>query len=112
MTTEGWSRLLWPAVVRNESALKGLAMGIFRRDLAHPERVPGTVREDEFLVSMSRMVPCDRCRVAQAQVEVVADAGSVFLCQHHYREHRASIIAAGHVIRAWPGTQLAQSMSG
>jgi hypothetical protein len=85
-------------------------MGIFHRDLAQPERLPGTVREDEFLVSMSRMVPCDRCRVAQAQVEVVTDAGSVFLCQHHHMEHRASIVAAGYVVRARPGAQLAQPM--
>jgi hypothetical protein len=36
-------------------------------------------------------------------VEVVTDAGSVFLCQHHHRQYRDSIVAAGHVIRAWPG---------
>ncbi len=79
-------------------------MGIFRRDLTQPERAPGTVREDDPCVSASLWIPCDRCRVARAQVEVVTDSGSVFLCQYHLREHRDSIVAAGHVIRTWPGT--------
>ena len=78
-------------------------MRIFRHDLNPPERAPGIVREDMPCVSMSRWFPCDSCRTAWAQVEVVTDAGSVFLCQHHHQEHRDSIIAAGHVIRAWPG---------
>lgn len=39
----------------------------------------------------------------QAQVEVVTNAGPVFLCQHHHRQYRDSIVAAGHLIRAWPG---------
>jgi hypothetical protein len=42
---------------------------------------------------------CDRCHVAPAKVEVITRRGSVFLCQHHGREHGASIIAAGHWIR-------------
>jgi hypothetical protein len=37
-------------------------------------------------------------------VEVLADAGSVFLCQHHHREYRDALVAARHMIRAWPGT--------
>jgi hypothetical protein len=78
-------------------------MGIFRHQLTRPERIPGTVREaDDFFVSMGVRVPCDRCHVAEAQVEVVTNAGSVFLCQHHHRQYRDSIVAAGHVIRAWP----------
>jgi hypothetical protein len=36
-------------------------------------------------------------------VEVVTNAGSVFLCQHHHRQYRDSIVAAGHLIRTWPG---------
>jgi hypothetical protein len=56
--------------------------------------------DDKPRVSMDFWIPCDRCRVAQAQVEVVTDAGPVFLCQHHHKEHRASIVAAGHLIRA------------
>jgi hypothetical protein len=44
-------------------------------------------------------VPCDRCHVAWAKVEVITDAGSVFLCGHHVNEHRSAIIAAGH--RIW-----------
>jgi NAD(P)-dependent dehydrogenase (short-subunit alcohol dehydrogenase family) len=47
-------------------------------------------------------IPCDRCRVAQAQVEVVTAAGPIFLCEHHHKDHHASIVAAGHLIRAWP----------
>jgi hypothetical protein len=79
-------------------------MGIFRHDLTRSQRISETVRQAEDLfVSMGVRVPCDRCHVAEAQVEVVTDAGSVFLCQHHYRQHRDSIVAAGHVIRAWPG---------
>jgi hypothetical protein len=87
-------------------------MGIFRRDLAQPERAPETVGEDKPRVGVRPWVPCDRCRVAQAQVEVVTDVGSVFLCQHHHREHGDSILAAGHVIHTWPGTQPAQPMPG
>ena len=79
-------------------------MEIFRRDLSQPERAPGTVRDDLSSVSVDPWVPCDRCRVTEAQVEVVTEAGSVFLCQHHYRQHHNAIVAAGHVIRAWPGT--------
>jgi hypothetical protein len=79
-------------------------MGIFRHDLTEPERDNGTAGEEMPAVSVSPQVQCDRCRVAQAQVEVVTDAGPVFLCQHHHREHRDSIIAAGHVVRTWPGS--------
>ena len=89
------------------SLLKGLAMGMFRHDLARPERAPRTAGEGQPRASVSRWVACDRCGVAEAQVEVVTGAGSFFLCQHHHREHRDSIVAAGHLIRPWPGTQLA-----
>lgn len=44
-------------------------------------------------------VPCDRCHVAGAKVEVIPDAGSVFLFGHDVNEHRSAIIAAGH--RIW-----------
>jgi hypothetical protein len=78
-------------------------MGIFRHDLTRSERIPGTVRAaDDLFVSIDFRVPCDRCHVAEAQVEVVTDAGSVFLCCHHHRQYRDSIVAAGHVIRPWP----------
>jgi hypothetical protein len=79
-------------------------MGIFRHDLTRSERIPETVRAgDDLFVSMGARVPCDRCHVAEAQVEVVTAAGSVFLCRHHHRQYRDSIVAAGHIIRAWPG---------
>ena len=79
-------------------------MGIFRHGLTRSERIPETVREaDDLFVSMGVRVPCDRCHVAEAQVEVVTRAGSVFLCRHHHRQYRDSIVAAGHLIRVWPG---------
>ncbi len=79
-------------------------MRIFRHDLIPPERAPGTVWDHKPCLSVDLWVPCDRCRVAEAQVEVVTDAGPVFLCQHHHEEHRDAITAAGHLTRAWrPG---------
>ena len=45
-------------------------------------------------------VLCDRCHAAWAKVEVITSAGSVFFCQHHHKEYRHSVIAAGHQIRA------------
>jgi arginine/lysine/ornithine decarboxylase len=79
-------------------------MGIFRHDLTRSQRIPETVREaDDLFVNMGVRVPCDRCHVAEAQVEVVTNSGSVFLCRHHHRQYRDSIVAAGHLIRAWPG---------
>ena len=85
-------------------------MGIFRHDLTRPERDLGTVRgADDFHVGTSLRVPCDKCQVAEAQVEVVTDAGSIFLCQHHHRQYRDSIVAAGHVIRVWPDGLCAES---
>ena len=85
-------------------------MGIFRHDLTRSQRIPDTVRQpDDLVVSMGVRVPCDRCHVAEAQVEVVTSAGSVFLCQHHHRQYRDSIVAAGHVIRVWPDGLCAES---
>jgi hypothetical protein len=79
--------------------VKELAMGIFRHDLTSPGRVPGMVCDDEPRASEDPWVACDRCRVAQAQVEVITNTGPVFLCQHHHNEHRDSIVAAGHLIQ-------------
>ena len=45
-------------------------------------------------------VLCDRCHAAWAKVEVITNAGPVFFCQHHHKEYRHSVIAAGHQIRA------------
>ena len=50
-------------------------MGIFRHDLTPAEHAPGTVWDDKPGVSVDLWVPCDRCRVAEAQVEVITDAG-------------------------------------
>jgi hypothetical protein len=58
--------------------------------------------DDKPSVSENPWIPCDRCRVAQAQVEVVTTTGSIFLCEHHHKDHRASIVAAGHLILARP----------
>ena len=46
-------------------------------------RVTEPLRDDEPCASEDLWIPCDRCRVAQAQVEVVTAAGPIFLCQHH-----------------------------
>ena len=51
---------------------------------------------------------CDRCHAAWAKVEVITSTGSVFFCQHHHKQYRHSVIAAGHQIRA----VLGQSISG
>ena len=75
-------------------------MGIFRHDLTPVECTTETVWDDKPWASMDLWVRCDRCRVAEAQVEVITDAGPVFLCQHHYVEHRHAISAAGHPTRA------------
>jgi hypothetical protein len=82
-------------------------MGIFRHDLAQPELPPGIVQDDQPGASADRWVACDRCSVAQAQVEVVTEAGPVFLCHHHHTEHSDAIVAAGHLTRAWPAPQAA-----
>ena len=75
-------------------------MGIFRHDLTPVECTPGTVWDDKPWASVDLWVRCDRCRVAEAQVEVTTVAGPVYLCQHHYREHRDAILAAGHPTQA------------
>jgi hypothetical protein len=50
-----------------------------RHDLSQPERIPGVARAaGKPCVSENLWVACDRCQVAEAQVEVVTDAGSVF----------------------------------
>jgi hypothetical protein len=86
------------------SPMKGLRMRIFRQDLTRSPRAPGTLRDDDLRVPVELWVPCDRCRVAEAQVQVLTGAGPVFLCQHHYRQHHDAIAAAGHLTRVWrPG---------
>ena len=44
-------------------------------------------------------VPCDRCHVASAKVEVITRAGSVCLCSCHHKGHR-SAIPAPYQVRA------------
>jgi len=44
-------------------------------------------------------VPCDRCHVASAKVEVITGTGSVFLCAHHHEVHRNAILAARYRTR-------------
>ena len=79
---------------------KGLAMGIFSNDdNGPPRRMRSAVKEHTPAAGIRLQVPCDRCHVALAQVEVITHAGPVFLCQHHHLEHRTSIIAAGYPIR-------------
>jgi hypothetical protein len=80
-------------------------MGIFRHDTVRAGRAPGTVGDGKPRASIDLWVRCDRCHVAEAKVEVITDAGPLFLCQHHHMEHRDAIVAAGHLTRAWrPGS--------
>ena len=74
-------------------------MGIFG-DGGRGQRGRVAVKTYNPAASESRQVPCDRCHAAWAKVEVITAAGSVFLCQHHHKMYRNSIIAAGHQIRA------------
>ena len=45
-------------------------------------------------------MPCDRCHVASAKVEVIIRTGSVFVCSRHHKMHHNAILAAGHQVRA------------
>jgi len=77
-------------------------MGIFGHDYysqPRPAPEPVTVTEAKPRASAGLLVPCDGCHATHAKVEVITEAGSVFLCQHHHRKHRDSIVAAGHLIR-------------
>ena len=49
---------------------------------------------------------CDKCHAAWAKVEVITSTGSVFFCQHHHKQYRHSVIAAGHQIRAVLGQSI------
>jgi hypothetical protein len=45
-------------------------------------------------------VPCNRCHVASAKVEVITRTVSVFVCSGHHKMHHNAILAAGHQVRA------------
>ncbi len=45
-------------------------------------------------------MPCNRCHVASAKVEVITRTGSVFVCSRHHKMHHKAILAAGHQVRA------------
>ena len=76
-------------------------MGIFSADHhSQTGHMPMTAEQDGRGPSAdSFLIMCDGCHAARARVEVITGAGSIFLCQHHYKKHRSSIIAAGHQIR-------------
>lgn len=81
-------------------------MGIFGDGRGRPTSGrAAVVKEPRPTTGVVQQVPCDRCHVASAKVEVITAAGSVFLCSHHYKVHRNAIFAAGHQIRAcfFPG---------
>jgi hypothetical protein len=80
-------------------------MGIFRRNLTRPGRTSRPVWDDMPGESVGLWVWCDRCHVAEAHVEVLTDAGPVFLCQHHFKEHRDVIVAVGHPTRTLAARQ-------
>lgn len=75
-------------------------MGIFSANHhSQTGRTPMTVEEDRPGPGAGLWIMCDACHAARARVEVITDAGSIFLCQHHHKKHRSSITAAGHQIR-------------
>ena len=75
-------------------------MGIFSADHhSQTGRMPITAEPDGPGPSAGFLIMCDGCHTARARVEVITGAGSIFLCQHHHKKHRSSIIAAGHQIR-------------
>jgi hypothetical protein len=76
---------------------KGLAMGIFG---GGGQRGRAAAKGYNFAAHECLQVLCDRCHAAWAKVEVITSAGSVFFCQHHHKQYRHSVIAAGHQIRA------------
>jgi hypothetical protein len=74
-------------------------MGLFSDSRAQPGSGRLVAKAPRPAACEGRQVPCDKCHVARAQVEVITRAGSVFLCSHHHRMHREAILAAGHRIR-------------
>lgn len=44
-------------------------------------------------------MPCNRCHVASAKVEVITRTGSVFVCSRHHKVHCNAVLAAGHASR-------------
>jgi hypothetical protein len=76
-------------------------MGIFGSGRGRPDSGrAGLVDGPRPGSHLVQQVPCDRCHVAVAKVEVITGAGSVFLCSHHHTVHVTMILAAGHRIRA------------
>ena len=54
-------------------------MGIFSNDdKGQPRHLRGAVKEHETVAGIGLQVPCDRCHVALAKVEVITAAGPVF----------------------------------
>ena len=75
-------------------------MGIFSADHhSKAERMHMAAQQDGTSPSGVFRIMCDGCHAARAKVEVITDAGSIFLCSHHHKKHRSSILAAGHEIR-------------
>lgn len=74
-------------------------MGLFGDGRGQPASGRAAVKEPRPAAGGARQVPCDRCHVALAKVEVVTGAGPLFLCSHHHNMYRTAILAAGHQIR-------------
>jgi len=75
-------------------------MGIFGDGRGQPASGRTAVKRLRLVAGGEWQVPCDRCHVASAKVEVITRAGSVFLCSHHHKMHRNAILAAGYQVRA------------
>lgn len=80
-------------------------MGIFSANQhSHARRKPMMAENDGPGSRAGLRMMCDGCHAARATVEVVTEAGSIFLCQHHYKKHMSSIIAAGYQVRGRLGS--------
>ena len=75
-------------------------MGIFGDGRGQPASGRTAVKGPRPVAGGGWQVPCDRCHVASAKVEVITRAGSVFVCSRHHKMHRNAILAAGYQVRA------------
>jgi Lysylphosphatidylglycerol synthase TM region len=93
---------LCPPVLRGvrQGSAEGLEMGIFGDGRGQPASGRTAVKRPRPVAGGGWQVPCDRCHVASAKVEVITRAGSVCLCSRHHQMHRNAILAAGCQVRA------------
>lgn len=67
--------------------------------------------EARRLLPVFRHHPCDRCGVstidggtiAHAKYEITTPAGPLYLCGHHYDDHRYRLLALGYEVKSHDG---------